>query len=323
MSERHQHDTQTTILFVVVMSIFAMIGIANYYQVILMVVGSLLVGVGTGYLLSGGVSHIGRSYGHVGILKILFTLLLFRFLFGTPFGADAWRGFFLYLRPGNHGAVNGFTNGIWLLTIVTAILAAIIWTAVSAEEIEKEGGEENQIEGVGSWSGLAESVFFIPKYIGELARPERSTLVSYLVQTLLIAVLVGVGMYLRSKNILTSEILLNLAIIMGTFAVFRKPMQKALRKENQRIEDVKAAMLAQAEARRLERERLEEEERVLGEERMAARIKSDAEIAERRRNREEKERLLNEAVKEAKPGQGKRTDLSPVNEKDPWDDDLF
>jgi hypothetical protein len=303
------------------MGILAAIGIANYYQVILMVVGSLLVGTATGYLLSGGVEHLGRRYGCVGILEILFTLLLFRFLFGTPFGGDAWRGVFLYLRRGTPGAMAGFTHGIWLLTIVTAILAMIIWIAISAEE--KKDGEENQIESVGFWLELVELLFFVPKYIGNLARPERSTLASCIVQSSLIAVLMGLGLYLRTQNILASEILLNLAIIVGVFAVFRVPLQNALREENQRIEDVKAANLALVEVRQRERERLEEEERVLGEEREAARIKSDAEIAERRRNREEKERLLNQAIKEAKPGQGKRTDLGPINEKDPWDDDLF
>jgi hypothetical protein len=322
VSERHQqHDTQTSILFVVVMGIFAAIGIANYYQVILMVAVSIMVGTATGYLLSGGVGHLGRRYGHTGILEILFTLLLFRFLFGTPFGQETWRGFFLYLRRGTPGAMAGFTNGFWILTLFATVVAMIVWIAVSAEE--KEGGEENQIENVSIWSGLGESVFFVPKFIGGLARPGRSTLVSYMVQALLIAVLMGLGVYLRTQSILTSEILLNLAIIMGAFAVFKEPLQNALREENQRIEDVKAANLALAEVRRRERERLEEEKRVLGEERELSRIKSDAEIAKRRRHWEEKERLLTEAIKEAKPGQGKRTDLGPVNEKDPWDDDLF
>lgn len=310
-----------TLMFILVLSVGAFIFIATYFAQIILFLGAALLGAGLGFFVSGSVRRLGKRWGYVGVLELAIVAMFFRFLLGTPFSFDSWRGVFTYV-----GLVapiaQGFRDVLWLVVAIVTVVAAFLWPIWRASQPWNEESEKVQNEATIGWSEIAELFFWAPE---EFVRRYFSgrAFAPYALMALFSLGLGILGYYLRVRAEMATQVLLNGAILLWVISLFRDPLLSSIKEEEFRIEGVVSKRLAMEESQKLAGQELDERMRIEAELRAREREASDAKYAKARKLEEEKEKLLREAIEEARPGQGKRTDLIPINEKDLRDDDLF
>jgi len=316
-----RNNPQETFFLLFILIVGALIVIATYFLQIVLFIGAALLGAGLGFLLSRALGHMGKRWGYAGVLELIVTAVGFRFLFGSPFAFDSWRGAFTYFGQGSPVSP-GYRDVLWVVVGVVTILATGVWSAVKESPYWNDDSETAQNGATQVWSEITELLFWGP---GQLAKRFYSgrAIVSYGIVAMATGGLAALGFYLHRSTVMTSEVLLNSAVLAGTLTLFRGLLLDAVRQEICRAKRMTEKRLARIETDRLEQMRRDEERRIATEKQAREQEKRAAEYAEQRRVAEAKARLLKEAIEEARPGQGKRTDLTAINEKDLRDDDLF
>jgi len=314
-------NPQETVFLGFILIVGALIVIAMYFLQIVFFIGAALLGAGLGFLLSRALGHMGKRWGYVGILELIFMVFGFRFLFGTPFAFDSWRGAFTYFGQGSPVSP-GYRDVLWIVVGVVTIVATGVWSAVKESGRWNDDSETAQNGATQVWSEITELLFWGPELLAKRFFSGRA-IVSYGVLAVMTVGLGAGGYYLYGSAVMSSEVLLNLAVLVGTLTLFQGVLLGAARQDVCRAQRVSEKRLARIETDRLEQLRRDEERRIATEKQAREQEKRAAEYAEQRRVAEEKARLLKEAIEEARPGQGKRTDLTAINEKDLRDDDLF
>jgi len=320
MASSRSNPQETFFLFVVIV-VGAIIVIATYFLQIVFFIGATLLGAGLGFLVSRALGHMGKRWGYAGIFELILVAVGFRFLFGIPFAFDSWRGAFTYFGQGSPVSPR-YRDVLWIVVGVVTMVATGVWSAVKESPYWDETSEETQNGATQMWSEITELLFWAPKLLAKRFFSGRG-IASYGVVITATAGLGACGFYLRESTVMAPEILLNTAILVGVLTLFREPLSGATRREVCRAEWRIEKRLARIEANRLEQLRLDEERRIVAEKQEREQEKRAAEYEEKKRVELEKARLIKEAIEEARPGQGKRTDLTAIHEKDLRGDDLF
>jgi hypothetical protein len=316
-----RNDRQDTILLGLIIIGGALIFIATYFLQIVLFIGALLLGAGIGFLISVALGHTGKRWGYAGFLELIVVTVSFRFLFGSPFSFDPWRGAFAYFNV-VAPVSSGFRSTLWIVVAVTTVVATGVWSALNERSDWDDSSEKVQNGATQAWSEIIELFFWAPRSLATRFFDDRA-LATYGVIAVVMVGLGGLGFYYRATSMMTFEVVLNAAILLGALALFRESLLNAATQEIFRTETMTSQRLARIEANRIEQQAKEERRRLEADNQAREQEKRRLEYAKARKIAQDKERLLKEAIEDARPGQGKRTDLTPINEIDLGEDDLF
>ena len=308
---------------VVILVVFVLI--FTYAVQIFSFLGAVLIGALLGMFVSLALGHLGKRCGYAGVLELVLIGLIFRFWVGLPFAFDHWPGVNQSLGLGPYLS-DDFRGFLWVVLGVAALISCIAFSVMWSDSDEDKAGREDsdQIQnGVAhGWSQIVEFFFWVPSWISRRFFGGRE-IADYFTMALVIAGIVGNSLYFFGESPLKFQMSMSAAIFLWAISVFRRPLKNAINLEALRIERVVAKRL-EKEAAMQQRQREQDEKRRIEFENQAREdaIRA-ANSAKARQLALDKQRLLKEAIDEARPGQGKRTDLKPINEKDLRDDDLF